>query len=104
MQFEWDEAKRLSNIRWHGIDFVDVLPLFDGYTVTVEDARIAYGEQRLVTLGLLQGRVLVVVHTERGDKIRLISARKATQYEEDSYFEQIHDRLETRRRAKRRRH
>ena len=104
MQFEWDEAKRLSNIRRHGIDFVEVPPLFDDDTVTVEDTRITYSEQRFVTLGLLKGRVLVVVHTERGDKIRLISARKATKYEKDSYFEQIHDRLETRRRAKRRRY
>ncbi len=102
MQFEWDEAKRQSNIRKHGFDFVDVPPLFDGYTVTVEDTRMAYDEQRWVTLGLLKGRVLVVAHTERGDKIRLISARKATQYEEDAYLRQIHDRLGTRRHARRR--
>lgn len=101
MQFEWDEAKRLINIRDHGIDFVDVPPLFDGYTVTMEDTRIDYGEQRFVTLGLLKGRVIVVVHTERRNQIRFISARKATRYEELSYFKTLNDRLGTSRRAKR---
>ena len=104
MEFEWDEAKRQSNIHKHGIDFADVPAIFDGYTVTVEDTRFAYGEPRYSTIGLLKGRVVVVAHTERGDKIRIISARKATQYEEISYFEQIADRLGTARRTKRRRH
>ncbi len=63
--------------------------VFDGETVTIEDDRFAYGEQRFVTLGLLQGRVVAVVHTERADHIRIISARKATKYEQRSYFEQI---------------
>ncbi len=89
MEFEWDENKRKTNIRKHGIDFVDIPVVFDGETVTIEDERFAYGEQRFVTLGLLQGRVVAVVHTERADHIRIISARKATKYEQRSYFEQI---------------
>ena len=89
MEFEWDENKRKANIRKHGIDFVDIPVVFDGETVTIEDERFAYGEQRFVTLGLLQGRVVAVVHTERADHIRIISARKATKYEQRSYFEQI---------------
>ena len=89
MEFEWDENKRKANIRKHGIDFVDIPVVFDGETVTIEDDRFAYGEQRFVTLGLLQGRVVAVVHTERADHIRIISARKATKYEQRSYFEQI---------------
>jgi uncharacterized DUF497 family protein len=104
MQFEWDEDKRQTNIHWHGIDFVDVPPLFEGYTVTVEDTRIAYGETRYITVGLLKGRALAVTHTERGERIRLISARKATKYEEVSYFEQITNKLGAARRAKRKRH
>ncbi len=88
MQFLWDETKRLSNIRKHSIDFADVLPLFDGDIVTVEDSRIEYGEQRYVTIGLLKGRTITVVHTEQDNKIRLISARKATKYEEIRYVEQ----------------
>lgn len=89
MQFEWDQAKRLTNIRKHGIDFIDVRAVFDGDTVTVEDDRYSYKEQRFVTFGLLQGRVIAVVHTEREDYIRIISARKATKYEQRTYFEQL---------------
>ena len=104
VEFEWDEDKRQTNIRNHGIDFFDVPPLFDGYTVTVEDTRISYGGTRYITIGLLKGRALAVTHTERGEKIRIISARKATKYEEITYFEQITDQLGATRRAKRRRH
>ena len=87
--FEWDEDKRLANIRKHGIDFADVAALFEGNTVTIEDDRFDYGERRFVTLGLLKGRVVVVVHTERDGVTRIISIRKATRYEEISYFEQV---------------
>lgn len=89
MEFEWDEAKRLANIRKHGIDFIDALSVFNGDTVTVEDDRYDYGEQWFVTFGLLQGRVIAVVYTERSNRTRIISARKATNYEQRTYFEQI---------------
>ncbi|MBW4626264.1 MAG: BrnT family toxin [Brasilonema octagenarum HA4186-MV1] len=89
MEFEWDEAKRLANIRKHGIDFIDVPEVFDGDTVTVEDNRYDYEEQRFVTFGLLQGILVAVVHTERGDSTRIISTRKATKYEQRIYFEQL---------------
>ncbi len=91
MRFEWDEAKRRANIRKHGIDFVDVPRVFRGVTVTIEDTRFDYAETRFVTLGLLKGRVVVVVHTEPEDVIRIISARKATKNEEKNYFKQIAD-------------
>jgi Ribonuclease toxin, BrnT, of type II toxin-antitoxin system len=55
MKFEWDESKRLFNIRKHKIDFSDVPVVFNGLIVTVEDERFDYGEQRFVTFGLLQG-------------------------------------------------
>jgi uncharacterized DUF497 family protein len=58
----------------------------EGYTVTVEDERFAYGEQRFVTFGVLEGRVVAVVHTKSADVIRIISIRKATRSEEASYF------------------
>ena len=89
MGFEWDEAKRLANIRKHGIDFIDVPDVFDGDTVTVEDNRYDYGEQRFVTFALLQGILVAVVHTERGDSTRIISTRKATKYEQRIYFEKL---------------
>lgn len=91
MEFEWDEAKRLTNIDKHGIDFIDVPEVFDGDTVTVEDNRYSYTEQRFVTFGLLQGRVIAVVHTDRGESVRIISARKATKYEQRNYFERLAD-------------
>jgi uncharacterized protein len=67
MEYEWDEAKRLANLRQHGIDFIDVPAVFDGDIVTVEDDRYGYREQRFVTFGLLQRRVIAVVHIERED-------------------------------------
>lgn len=89
MEFEWDEEKRLSNLRKHGIDFLDVPSVFDADSVTVEDDRYNYGKQRFIIFGLLQGRVVAVVYTEREEFIRIISARKATNYEQRSYFEQL---------------
>jgi hypothetical protein len=90
MQFEWDEAKRLSNIQKHGIDFLGIDKVFAGQTITILDDRTDYGEPRFVTLGLLQGRVVVIAHTETDDVIRIISVRKATKHEESSYFEIAH--------------
>jgi uncharacterized DUF497 family protein len=71
MRFEWGEVKRRANLKKHGIDFADLEPLFDGVTLTVPDERFDYGEERFVTLGLLNGLVLVVVHTETGEVIRV---------------------------------
>jgi uncharacterized DUF497 family protein len=89
MKFEWDENKRLANIRKHGFDFTDVSTVFVSDTVTVEDDRYNYGEQRFITFGLFQGRVIAVVHTENDDLVRIISARKASKYEQQIYFEQV---------------
>jgi uncharacterized DUF497 family protein len=50
MRFEWHEAKRVANIRKHGIDFVDVVTIFEGATVAIEDQRFDYGEARYLTL------------------------------------------------------
>ena len=89
MNFDWDNAKRRSNIKKHGIDFVNAPMIFDGYTLTIEDDRYDYGEQRFVTFGIFEGRVVAVVHTESEDSIRIISIRKAARYEEKEYFSQI---------------
>jgi uncharacterized protein len=89
--FAWDETKRRANLRKHGIDFADAEEIFSGFTLSVEDTRQVYGEQRLLTLGLLQDQVVSVTHTERGDDIRIISIRKATKHEARYYFSQIFD-------------
>ena len=89
MQYEWDEAKRQSNIQKHGIDFLGIEKVFAGQTITILDDRIDYGEPRFVTVGLLQGHVVVIAHTETDEVIRIISVRKATKNEEISYFKEI---------------
>ena len=91
LKFEWDETKRKSNIKKHGIDFIDAPIIFSGYTLTIEDDRYDYGEERFVTFGILDGRVVAVAHTETEELIRIISIRKATRYEEKVYFSQISD-------------
>lgn len=91
MRFEWDEAKRESNTLKHGIDFIDVEEVFEGETLTLLDDRFDYGEKRFITLGLLDGRVVVIAHTETDEVIRIISARKASKNEETSYFKEIAD-------------
>jgi uncharacterized DUF497 family protein len=91
VRFEWDDAKRRSNIGKHGIDFVGIEGVFQGETITIVDDRFDYGEQRFITLGLLQGRVVVVAHTETDEVIRIISVRKATKNEEISYFKKTAD-------------
>lgn len=58
MHYEWDEAKRQSNIEKHGIDFIGIEEVFAGEIVTILDDRFDYGEIRCVTVGLLNGRVV----------------------------------------------
>ena len=89
MQFEWDEKKRKANLVKHGIDFADLDPLFSGSIISVLDSRYDYGEFRFITLGILNGIVMTVAHTETDEVIRIISARKATRYEEETYFKKI---------------
>lgn len=89
MKFEWDDTKRLANIKKHGIDFADVPAMFEGDVFAIEDQRFEYSETRYLTFGLLQFRVIVVAHTDENDIIRIISARKATKNEEKRYFEEI---------------
>jgi len=86
MLFEWDERKRRANLKTHRLDFRDAPEVFDGPTVTYEDDRFRYGERRFVTLGLLKGIAVSIVHTETLDNIRVISFRKATRHEEAYLF------------------
>lgn len=91
MKFEWDEAKRQSNLQKHGIDFIGIEKVFEDETVTILDGRFDYEEERFVTFGLLDGRVVAIAHTENDEVIRIISVRKATKNEESSYFKEISD-------------
>jgi uncharacterized protein len=91
MRFSWNEAKRQSNLKDHGLDFVDAPKVFEGLTYTFQDDRFDYGEQRFVTLGLLDGIVVSIVHTESPRTIRVISFRKATKHEQAIFFRSIKD-------------
>ena len=89
MTFAWDPKKAASNARKHGIRFADAISVLeDDHAITLRDE--AYGEERWVTIAMdAFGRVLVVVYTWRGDSIRIISARAATQGESRQYMENI---------------
>ena len=86
MQFEWDRAKAAANLRKHRVSFQEAsTALQDPLSTSFPDAA-AEGEQRFVTIGISAlGHLLVVAHTERGDTIRLISARRATRRERGFY-------------------
>ncbi len=87
--FRWSETKRASNRIDHGLDFADAERVFAGLTFTFEDDRFDYGEQRFVTLGLLDGLPVSLVHTETTHEIRIISFRKASAHEARIYFDQV---------------
>lgn len=90
MEFEWDPAKARENLRVHGVNFAVAVAVFeDENALTIEDFD-AEGEQRFRTLGMDGlGRLLVVVYTHRGEKVRLISAWKANRKQEKQYAQGI---------------
>ncbi len=85
LEFEWDENKRQSNLRKHGIDFVAASKIFKNYTVEFEDNRYDYREDRFIAIGIIGNQTLTVVYTMRNGIIRLISARKSTKEERKIY-------------------
>ncbi|MBU6223895.1 MAG: BrnT family toxin [Burkholderiales bacterium] len=84
----WNESKRKLNLKKHGLNFVGCDAIWDHFTVTREDRRQNYGEERLVCFGLLQAEVVVLVYTERTQGPHVISLRKAEKYEA-SYYRQV---------------
>jgi uncharacterized DUF497 family protein len=85
--FEWDDEKALRNLRMRGLSFEEARTVFeDPYSITERDEANSDFEERFVTIGLsLISRVLFVVHTERAERIRIISAREATPSERAAY-------------------
>jgi len=85
--FEWDDPKAVSNLRKHGVSFDEAVTVFgDIMAITFSDTDHSESEDRSRTYGLSnKGRLLVVVHTERRNNVRIISARKATRYEKAIY-------------------
>lgn len=89
MRYTWDNTKRKSNLKKHWLDFADAEIVFEGLTLTIPDNRFDYGEDRFITFGMLDGVIVIIAHTERGDETRIISLRKATKHEEIIYFKTI---------------
>jgi len=87
--FEWDPNKAKLNIETHGISFDEASTAFrDPLSRTIEDPLHSEGEDRFALIGRsIEGRLLIVVHTERDDRIRIISARLATKKERFTYEE-----------------
>jgi uncharacterized DUF497 family protein len=83
MQFEWDPGKARRNLRKHGVSFDEAVTAFyDPLSATFDDPDHSIGEQRYITVGFSsQNRLLIVGHTERGEAVRIISARLATTHE-----------------------
>lgn len=89
MKFEWDEQKRETNLEKHGVDFEDAKLIFSGQTVEIPDNRHNYGEHRIGAFGEVKNNVFFVVYTQRGEKRRIISARKAGTNERELYYSHI---------------
>ena len=87
IDFEWDIHKAQTNARKHGVSFEEAATVFgDPLSLTIHDPLHSRSEDRFVTTGQsVRGRLLVVIHTDRGDDIRIISARKVVRHERNAY-------------------
>lgn len=87
MEFEWNPDKAKLNFEKHGVSFQEAATVFnDALSVTFPDPDHSIGENRYVIIGTSRfGQLLVVAHTDRGEKLRIISARKATRQEKRFY-------------------
>ncbi|MGA3023241.1 MAG: BrnT family toxin [Bryobacteraceae bacterium] len=90
LEFEWHDAKAAASLRVHGVSFELARTVFkDAFAIERLDDRADYGEERFVSIGMAEGGVvLFVAYSEREGSIRIISARRATQREQDDYFRQ----------------
>ena len=84
--FEWDDAKAEANFKKHKISFEDAAKAFaDPFGFIEQDLTEDYGEDRFMTVGIVGGLLIAVIYTERGDRVRIISARKANTHEQRAY-------------------
>ncbi len=87
LDFEWDDSKAAENVRNHGVSFAQAALAFrDPFAVEWIDLRKAYGEERIILLGTARNQIRSVVYTERAERIRIISARRATRNEQEYYY------------------
>ena len=85
-EFEWDDAKAEANLRKHRISFRTASRVFDDVFALIEqDVSEDYDENRYLATGLVEGLLITVAYTERDDRVRIISARKANKNEQRAY-------------------
>lgn len=90
MRYTYDPKKRAANLTKHGYDFDDAPQLIEsGRTVTFEDRRFDYNEQRFITLGVLREDVVVITTAETDEEIRVISMRKAERNEQEIHYSKL---------------
>jgi hypothetical protein len=90
MKIEYDQAKRQATLEERGLDFEDAPAVLAGSRrITWPDSRQDYGESRKITMGELAGRLVIIVHTKRGNATRVISMRKANEREQHWFKEQF---------------
>ncbi len=89
MKLEFDSFKRAITLAERGLDFKHAVEVFSSAIITIEDIRKPYGEVRLMTVGLLDASVVIVVWTARGDFRRIISMRKANEREIAKYAQHL---------------
>lgn len=89
MEISYDPAKRAATLEERGLDFVDSPEVFSGPIFELEDDRFDYGEKRYITIGLLRGRMVVLVWTPRGEARHIISIRKANEREQARFKSRI---------------
>jgi uncharacterized protein len=89
MRITFDRAKRDLTLRERALDLKDALQVFAGRTLDVEDRRQDYGEVRMLTVGYLAGRMVMVVWTQRGKTRRVISMRKCNEREQARYRDRL---------------
>jgi len=89
LTFEWNEDKAIANEKKHGVSFAEATTIFgDTDAITIQDPKHSEDEQRKITIGeSYKGRMLIAVHTERGNNIRIISTRPASKKERTQYYE-----------------
>jgi len=88
-EFEWDDDKAAANAEKHGVTFEQARSVFrDPFAIELLDDREDYSEDRYILIGMSAARVLVIVHTQREDRSRIISARKAEPNERRFYHDQ----------------
>lgn len=92
MEFEWDPAKRRTNLAKHGVDFEDAARIFDGPVFERLDDREDYGEDRMLAFGEIDGLILAVVYADRGPVRRIISVRRANKHERKAYHAALAER------------